>query len=147
MNLWSHRSYQNTDKKLSRFLPSLLRAEILTIFRSYFGRNNDLINSFWNCLTFSKSSKFKGETQHYVEKLLKSAGATNFWFQRNKWVRFAKPLYYSRIALYIKPMVLNGELKFAFLLNIINHYSSHVHWWGNKGHEHLGALPWVVYFM
>ena len=24
------------------------RAEILTIFRSYFGRNDDFINSFWN---------------------------------------------------------------------------------------------------
>ena len=28
------------------------RAEILTIFRSCFGRNNDLMNSFWNLLTF-----------------------------------------------------------------------------------------------
>ena len=30
------------------------RAEILTIFRSYFGRNDDFINSFWNLLTFSR---------------------------------------------------------------------------------------------
>ena len=28
------------------------RAEILTIFGSYFGRNDDFINSFWNLLTF-----------------------------------------------------------------------------------------------
>ena len=28
-------------------------AEILTIFGSYFGRNDDFINSFWNLLTFS----------------------------------------------------------------------------------------------
>ena len=53
MNLWSHRLSQNTNEKLSRFLPSLHRAEILTIFRSYFGRNDDFINSFWNLLTFS----------------------------------------------------------------------------------------------
>ena len=53
MNLWSQRFSQNTNKKLSRFLPSLHRAEILTIFRLYFGRNDDFINSFWNCLTFS----------------------------------------------------------------------------------------------
>ena len=42
---WSHR----------RFLPSyiLLRAEILTIFCSYFGRTDNFINSFWNLLTFT----------------------------------------------------------------------------------------------
>ena len=32
MNLWSHRFSQNTNEKLSRFLPSLHRAEILTFF-------------------------------------------------------------------------------------------------------------------
>ena len=53
MNLWSHRFSQNTNEKLSGFLPCVVRAEILTIFCSYFGRNDDLINSFWNCLTFS----------------------------------------------------------------------------------------------
>ena len=53
MNLWSHRFSQNMNKKLSELLPSLHRAEILTIFRLYFGRNDDFINSFWNCLTFS----------------------------------------------------------------------------------------------
>ena len=52
MNLWSHRFSQNTNKKLSKFLPSLHRAEILTFFCSYFGRNDDFLNSFWNCLTF-----------------------------------------------------------------------------------------------
>ena len=35
-----------TNEKLSRFLPSLHRAEILTSFCSYFGRNDDFINSF-----------------------------------------------------------------------------------------------------
>ena len=34
------------EQKMSRFLPSLHKAEILTIFRSYFGRNDDFINSF-----------------------------------------------------------------------------------------------------
>ena len=29
-------------------------AEILTIFGSFFGRNDDFINSFWNLLTFSR---------------------------------------------------------------------------------------------
>ena len=55
MNLWSHRFSQNTNEKLSRFLPSLHRAEILTIFCSYFGRNDDFINSFWNWLTFNNT--------------------------------------------------------------------------------------------
>ena len=53
MNLWSHRVSQNTNKKLSTFLPSLHRAEILTIFCSYFGKNDDFMNPFWNYLTFS----------------------------------------------------------------------------------------------
>ena len=54
MNLLSHRCSQNTNRKLSRFLPSLHRAEILVIFCSYFGRSDDFINSFWNCLTFRR---------------------------------------------------------------------------------------------
>ena len=45
MNLWSYCFSQNTNKKLSRFLPSLHRAEILTFFHSYFGSNDGLINS------------------------------------------------------------------------------------------------------
>ena len=32
------------------------RAEILTIFGSYFGRNDDFIKSFWNLLTFNGKS-------------------------------------------------------------------------------------------
>ena len=51
MNLWSHRFSQNLNKKSSWF-DVVCRAEILIIFRSYFGRNNDFINSFWNLLTF-----------------------------------------------------------------------------------------------
>ena len=44
MNLWSHRFSLNTSKKLSRFLPCVVRAEILTIFCLYFVRNDDFIN-------------------------------------------------------------------------------------------------------
>ena len=51
------------NKKCSRFLPSLHRAEILTIFCSYFGRNDDFINLFWNLLTFTYSITISGETQ------------------------------------------------------------------------------------
>ena len=54
MNLWSHCFSQNTDKKLSGFLPCVEGAEILTIFCSYFWRNDDFLNSFWNSLTFNK---------------------------------------------------------------------------------------------
>ena len=43
---------QNTKETLSRFLPCVVRAEILTIFCSYFGRNDDFINLFWDLLTF-----------------------------------------------------------------------------------------------
>ena len=54
MDLWSHHFSQNTNEILSGFLPCSSRTEILTIFCSYFGRNDDFINSFWNLLTFSK---------------------------------------------------------------------------------------------
>ena len=40
------------QKNCQDFFPVYCRAEILTIFRSYFGRNDDFINSFWNLLTF-----------------------------------------------------------------------------------------------
>ena len=56
MNLWSHRFSQNTIQILWGFLPCTVphyRAEILTIFGSYFGRHDDLKNLFWNLLTFS----------------------------------------------------------------------------------------------
>ena len=58
MNLWSHRFSQNINQILQGFLPCTVphyRAEILTILGSYFGRNNDFINSFWNLLTFRTS--------------------------------------------------------------------------------------------
>ena len=47
MNLRSYRFSQNTNTNFSRFLPSLQRADILTMFCSYFGRDDDFINSFW----------------------------------------------------------------------------------------------------
>ena len=41
-------NFSKYERKIVKiFLTSLLRAEILTIFRSYFGRNNDLINWFF----------------------------------------------------------------------------------------------------
>ena len=53
MNLWSHRFFQNMNKKLLRFLPSLpTQSRNPEIFCSYLGRNDDFINSLWNLLTF-----------------------------------------------------------------------------------------------
>ena len=55
MDLWSHCFSQNMDQKMQGFLPCCVaqyRAEIITIFSSYFGRNDNFINSFWNLLTF-----------------------------------------------------------------------------------------------
>ena len=57
MNLYCQHFSQNTNKKLSEFLPSLHRAEILTIFCSWFGRNYDFINSFWKYLNFRARTK------------------------------------------------------------------------------------------
>ena len=76
MNLWGHPFSQNANQKLQEFLPyqtnkdrSMFfgefrqffgydpcffgRAEILVIFGLHFGRNDDLINSFWIQLTFN----------------------------------------------------------------------------------------------
>ena len=54
LNLWSHRFSQMRTKKMSGFLPCVVRAEILTIFCSYFGRNDVFINSFGNYLTIKR---------------------------------------------------------------------------------------------
>ena len=53
MDLQRHHFSQNTNEKLSGFLPCIVRAEVFTIFCSYFRRNDDFINWFWNWLTFS----------------------------------------------------------------------------------------------
>ena len=54
MNFWSQRFSQNMNENLYALCCGTVhRAEILTIFCSYFGRNDDCINSFWNLLTFS----------------------------------------------------------------------------------------------
>ena len=82
MNLWSYRFSQNTKKKLSRFLPSLQRGEILTVFCSYFGRNNDFINSFWNRLTFRAIQEYCA-SKNVLHQLM-VCGIANIWrFQTN----------------------------------------------------------------
>jgi len=58
-------------KKLSGFLPSLHRAEILTIFCSYFGRNDGFISPFWNWLTFSISTWLAAVQSHKPVSLSK----------------------------------------------------------------------------
>ena len=52
------------------------RTEILTIFCLYFGRNDDFINSFWNCLTFRTTLQMVGPWT-YLCYLLKSF--TKIW--------------------------------------------------------------------
>ena len=47
------------------------RAEILTIFGSYFGRNDDFINSFINLLTFSNDEEDSFYTYLGVTKGIK----------------------------------------------------------------------------
>ena len=43
------------EKNCQDFCPTVYRAEILTILRLYFGRNDDLVNSFRNLPTFSQA--------------------------------------------------------------------------------------------
>ena len=52
--------FQNEFMKSSFCSVAQYRAEILTIFGSYFGRNDDFINLFWNLLTFKRKKKLKG---------------------------------------------------------------------------------------
>ena len=69
----SHRFSQNMNKKLSGFLPYRLTAhcaEILTTFRSYFGRNDDFILKFtdlykWHKNTYVADSLFFLNHQYY----------------------------------------------------------------------------------
>ena len=52
---YCHSSSKSTGKETGKTQNSAVvyRADILTIFRSYFGRNDDFINSFWSLLTFT----------------------------------------------------------------------------------------------
>ena len=73
MNLWSHGFSQRMNQKLLRFLPCSVaqyKAKILTIFGSYFGRNDDLFHSFWNSLTFSWWLKTKNHISLFLMLLL-----------------------------------------------------------------------------
>ena len=44
------------------------RSEILTIFCSYFGRNDDFINSFWNLLTFTSRKHWTADLKILILK-------------------------------------------------------------------------------
>ena len=70
---------------LPKYEPNIVRisalfylAEILTIFGSYFGRNDDFINAFCNLLTFrrGRNSHFKRNTIMYTANVspVKSVG-------------------------------------------------------------------------
>ena len=48
-------------KNCQDFCPTHYRAEILAIFCSCFGRNDDIINSFWNLLTFKRGERIGGK--------------------------------------------------------------------------------------
>ena len=49
------------------YCATLNRAEILTIFRSYFEKNDHFVNWFWNLLTFSMrfNEAFKNMSSHF----------------------------------------------------------------------------------
>ena len=55
INLWSHHYSKIWTKYCMDFWPVVW--QILTIFDSSFGRNDDFINSFWNLLTFRRLRK------------------------------------------------------------------------------------------
>ena len=81
MKSWSHCFSKNMNQILLGFCS--VRAEILTIFGSYFGRNDDFINSFCNLLTFrrGRNSHFKRNTIKYVLTFLSGLfhNITLFW--------------------------------------------------------------------
>ena len=46
------------EQKIVKISALTTQGRILKKFCSYFGRNDDFINSFWNCLTFSFPSEY-----------------------------------------------------------------------------------------
>ena len=59
IRFWFHGNYYNYI---------IIRACILRIFLSYFGRNDDFINSFWNLLTFTQSFLYLHSAKRYQWK-------------------------------------------------------------------------------
>ena len=107
MNLWGHRFSQNANQKISRFLSYPLisfQNRNLEIFGWHFGRNDDLINSFWIELTFSVLSFFerwkKTKTHFKILKSLKKDSwvylAINDWYESSKWQRWREYLSSSK---------------------------------------------------
>ena len=90
--------YEQKNIRISALTtPSLQVAEILTIFCSYFGRNDGFINSFWNLLTFSSAQvldqvlyeitfgfQFSSDfTKWLLVYLKQSYLVSNFFFEQN----------------------------------------------------------------
>ena len=84
MNLWSHRF----SKKMISAVCTVpqYRAEILTMFGSYFGWNDDFINSFWNLLTFSLAENTQMPQNLSVQFLCPSPKVLDFNEKRLHWV-------------------------------------------------------------
>ena len=87
MNWWGHRFFQNTNLKLQRFLPYPLinfQGRHFCYFWLRFGRNDDLIHSFWIQLTFSAFVKLLNT--RYLLFLAMCFGKCEFspFFFRNK---------------------------------------------------------------
>ena len=59
-------------KNCQEFLLVVCRVEILTIFHSYFGRNDDFINSFWNLLKFTSYYLHSSLMRHFLLTQIKS---------------------------------------------------------------------------
>ena len=130
-------TFQNEFMKLSflpKYEPNIVRiaalyvphhrAEILTIFGSYFGRNDDFINSFWNLLTFNKCTKLGkiSEILLLIRGLAYTGCPTNILTISDSILQFLKP-YISKSKTCLKILMKNisgrfEQFSFFFLFNL-----------------------------
>ena len=135
MNFWSHHFSQNMNEKLLGFLPCGVRAEILKIFCSCFGRNDDLINSFWNLLTFSSRKRVYMSTINYI---LRTCGLVCMYFKIGT-------AFNAEYKFQNKEIVTTGqgkEVQTVFRLFLVNCYLLHVPRLPSQSASNVGV--WVI---
>ena len=129
MNVWSHCFSHNINQKLQGFLPCSAaqhRAEIFTIFGSYFGRNDDFIHSFWNLLIFGMSKNNDFANLENCQTTTGKASYPVFW---------ARNMFFSKhFSVSIKHIDKNYFLwKFNRYIADVRNPSYHTFWANTQG--------------
>ena len=113
------------------------RAEILTIFGSYFGRNDDFKNSFWNLLTFTfafvflVSSQRRGTVMELnVEQVKVNRGVSSFSLTENYWCQQVchLALFYSNINFHEFKATFDVSWSYVFKVDLKRSYWIRLLW-------------------